>query len=71
MSFEIGQKVTNKNGAWVILRNDPSAGQYYEGVWHVEHWAPDFLGEQKPARMCFTRDRKRAERACRTWLAKR
>lgn len=68
--IKINQRNTNERGAWATLRYDANGGQYYEGVYYVEEWAPDFP-DSKPLISAQSRDRKRSEKAIRQWLAGR
>lgn len=69
--FELNVKYTNDNGSWVILRTAPNRFNYLATVYFVEYWAADFLDNAGPSEMAHSQYRGRAEKAMRTWLAKR
>jgi len=68
--FEIGVKVENARGAWVILRAYPHTSNMYP-VFGFDHWSPTFAPEIMVAESVTNKSRAFVERQMRTWLRNR
>ena len=68
--FEIGQKVSNDNGAWGVLRIHQHPSNFYH-VYSFEHWAPDFPAHITSTESASNKDRAKVERQMRNWLRER
>lgn len=68
--FEIGQRVTNDNGAWVTLRTYQHPSNFYH-VYGYDHWAPDFAPGITTAESTTHISREKVERQMRGWLRNR
>lgn len=68
--FEIGQKVINDNGAWVVLRMQQHPSNFYH-VYSFEHYAPDFAAGITSTESASNMDRAKVERQMRNWLRER
>jgi hypothetical protein len=73
--FQVGVKVTNARGAWVILRFDSQGGVRpgwgRTGVYWAEAYATDFTDGLEHTTLTPNWDRARVERGMRQWLAGR
>lgn len=70
MSFEVGQRVTNGNGAWVELTTHQHSSNFYF-VYGFKHWARDFAPEIGQAESATHMSREKIERQMRGWLKNR
>jgi hypothetical protein len=70
MSYEIGVKVTNERGAWVILRTHQHPSNFYH-VFSFEYFATDFDPSITSAESTSNMSRAKIERQMRNWLKNR